>query len=139
MKLMLFSVEDANRMLPELKPLLWHLMRIKGEFDRLSRRVDALSLAVAGAAPENPDALELKLLTAQRDALGREIAKGVQGIQRRGPVVKDIDRGLVDFYALSGDRLVFLCWKLGESEVGHWHTLDGGFASRQPLKPAERD
>jgi hypothetical protein len=54
-------------------------------------------------------------------------------------MVKDIDRGLVDFYALSGDRLILLCWHLGEAEVSHWHSLEGGFASRQPLNHTELD
>ena len=56
---------------------------------------------------------------------------------RRGCVLKDLDRGLLDFYALSGDRLIFLCWQLGESEIAHWHTLEGGFAGRQPLDRSE--
>ena len=49
-------------------------------------------------------------------------------------MVKDLDQGLIDFYALAGDRLVFLCWKLGEREVAHWHPLDGGFEQRQSLQ-----
>ena len=63
---------------------------------------------------------------------------GIEGIQRRGCLVKDIARGLVDFYSLSGDRLIFLCWQLGERAVDHWHTLEGGFAGRQPLDSTER-
>jgi len=60
-------------------------------------------------------------------------------VHRRGVLVKDLERGLVDFYALSGDRLIFLCWHLGEAEVSHWHTLEGGFSTRQPLNHTELD
>ena len=66
------------------------------------------------------------------------ILKGIEGVQSRGCLVKDVARGLVDFYALSGDRLIFLCWQLGERSVEHWHTLEGGFSGRQPLDSAER-
>jgi hypothetical protein len=38
---------------------------------------------------------------------------------------------------LRGDRLVFLCWKSGETEVTFWHSLDGGFAARRPLEQPE--
>ena len=58
-------------------------------------------------------------------------------IHRRGCLIKDLELGLVDFYALAGDRLVMLCWKIDEPEIQHWHTLDGGFAGRQPLKRAK--
>ena len=47
-----------------------------------------------------------------------------------------LDRGLVDFYSLMGDRLVFLCWQVSEPEVSHWHTLEDGFAGRQQIKEA---
>ena len=41
--------------------------------------------------------------------------------------------GLVDFPAVMDGREVYLCWRLGEAEVGHWHELDAGFRGRRPL------
>jgi hypothetical protein len=133
MKLSLFSVEDANRVAQELRPELQRLSRIKREFDQVQSRTDVLRVITAGAAPENPDALDLKRLLERRAQLGDEIARGIQAVHRHGCVLKDLDQGLVDFYALAGDRLVFLCWRMDEPEVAHWHTLTGGFAGRQPL------
>ena len=134
----LFSVEEANRTVAELRPDLERLAAMKREFDQLGSRADALSLALSGAAADNPDAAELKRVTERRDALAEQMLMGIEGIQRRGCLVKDIARGLVDFYSLSGDRLIFLCWQLGERAVDHWHTLEGGFAGRQPLDSTER-
>ncbi len=54
-------------------------------------------------------------------------------LEEAGIVIKDIDRGLIDFPALMDDREVFLCWELGEDEVGYWHDLESGFGGRQPL------
>ena len=54
-------------------------------------------------------------------------------IQELGVLVKDLDRGLVDFPALRGEEEVLLCWEVGEDEVGYWHGLEEGFAGRRPL------
>jgi hypothetical protein len=48
-------------------------------------------------------------------------------------VVRDVDQGLIDFPALRDGDEVYLCWVLGEPEVGFWHGLDAGFVGRQPL------
>ena len=48
-------------------------------------------------------------------------------------VVRDIDSGLVDFPAVIDGREVYLCWRLGEESVDHWHDLDSGFGGRTPL------
>ena len=139
MRLTLFSVDEANRLAAEIRPSLERLVRARAEFYRLQGRIDVLTLAASGAAPGNPDARELRQLKERRGPLGEQLRLGVQAIQSRGPVVKDLTRGLVDFYSIAGDRLIFLCWQLGESEVSHWHTLEGGFANRQPLNRSERE
>jgi hypothetical protein len=136
-ELHLFSVEEANGLIAEISPELRRLSGDKREFDRLQNRIEVLGLAVSGAAPGNPDAEERRQLVDLRDGLAARLSQGVGRIQRHGCLVKDLERGLVDFYALSGDRLVFLCWQLGEAEVGHWHTLEGGYARRQPLDRSE--
>ncbi len=133
MKLTLFSVEEANRLAIELRPELKRLSAMKHELDWLQARADALSLALVGAATDNPDAAERKSVAERRDALAAQLKQRLQAIHRHGCLVKDLDKGLLDFYALAGDRLVFLCWHMGEREVAHWHTLEGGFAGRQPL------
>ena len=51
--------------------------------------------------------------------------------------LKDYYTGLVDFLCWMDGREVYLCWRLGESEVGFWHELDAGFAGRQPLPAAQ--
>jgi len=132
----LFTVEEANKAAVEIRPRLERLVTKKREFDALERRMGILLVATAGAAPENPDTLELRALEEKRRRLGESIGKGVHELHAKGVLVKDLDRGLVDFYSLMGDRLVFLCWLMSEPEVSHWHTLDGGFAGRQQIKEA---
>ena len=139
MNLTLFSVEEANRAAAEIRPSLERLVKAKSELDRVQRRIEVLTLALSGATAGNPDAVTLRQLTERCNRLAGELSRGVAAIQRRGCLVKDLERGLIDFYSISGDRLVFLCWHLGESEVSHWHTLEGGFAGRQPLNQTEHE
>jgi hypothetical protein len=135
----LFTVEEANRLAAEIRPRLERLVMKKREFDRIELRLEVMLVATSGAAPENPDTLELRSLEEKRRRLGESIGKGLQELLEKGVQVKDLDRGLVDFYALQGDRLVFLCWQVDEPEVSHWHTLDDGFAGRQQIKRAGLD
>ena len=134
MKLVTFTVDEANKLLHEIRPRMQRLTEAKRDFERLQSRIDVLTLAVAGASKANPDNQELAGFHDQRNRLAEVISKEISSIHDHGCVVKDLDKGLVDFYALSGDRLVFLCWKLGEREISHWHPIDGGFGDRQPLQ-----
>jgi hypothetical protein len=136
-RITLFRVEEANRLLAEIRPRVERLRAQKREFDRLDARREVLQVATSGADEANPDARELATLTEKRQRVGALIARELGELQDSGVLVKDLDRGLCDFYALMGDRLVFLCWQLGEPEVAHWHSLEGGFAGRRPLKSAE--
>ncbi len=132
-RLTLFTVVEANRIIEEIAPEMEALVQAGREAARVQARIDVLELAIAGASDDNPDVLELKTLTAQRIELKALLQRGLKHVHRHGCVIKDLSLGLVDFYALNGDRLIFLCWKLGEPEVSHWHALDGSFATRRPV------
>ena len=54
-------------------------------------------------------------------------------LQAMEVVLRDLDRGLVDFPAIRDEREVYLCWVEGEEEIGYWHDLEAGFAGREPL------
>ncbi len=119
-----YTPEQANALLPQLKPLLRELRDAR---DRLTDE-EAHSV-LADAAPTNGGGaqgrhvgeafLEVRRILAQLEAL--EI------------VVRDVDRGLIDFPAIIEGREVYLCWELGEDEIGFWHDLDGGYGGRHRL------
>ena len=54
-----------------------------------------------------------------------------------GCELKDFQTGLIDFIGRHQNRDVYLCWKLGEAQIGYWHELDAGFAGRQPIATLE--
>ena len=62
-----------------------------------------------------------------------EVALTFEWLERLDIVVRDLERGLVDFPALIEGREVYLCWLLDEPSVGHWHGVEAGFAGRRPL------
>jgi hypothetical protein len=119
-----FSAEEANSLLPQIEPVLRGLREAR---DRLT---DAeLHEALATAAPTNGGG----------DA-GRKVGEAFLEVRARlsevselGLVLRDIDRGLVDFPTIVDGREAYLCWQLDEDEVAFWHDLESGFGGRQPL------
>ena len=65
--------------------------------------------------------------------MAQELRRGIEQIHEFGCVVKDLDAGLIDFPALRQGQEVFLCWRLGESNIAFWHTIQEGFGGRKPL------
>jgi hypothetical protein len=53
--------------------------------------------------------------------------------QQREILIKDLDRGLIDFPAILSGNEVFLCWEQGEDDIEFWHDLDAGYAGREPF------
>ena len=62
-----------------------------------------------------------------------EVALGFEQLERLDVVVRDLERGLIDFPAVIGGREVYLCWLIDEPYVTHWHAIEAGFAGRRPL------
>ncbi len=58
---------------------------------------------------------------------------GVAALDQRDIVLRDLDRGLIDFPAIRDGREVYLCWIDGEEDIAFWHELDAGYGGRQPL------
>jgi hypothetical protein len=119
-----FSREEANSLLPRLTALLSQLQEAKDELTD-SEAHEALS----EAAPTNGGGEQGR----QVGVAFLEVRRILETVERAGIVLRDIDRGLVDFPALIDGREVYLCWELGEDEVGYWHDLEGGYGGREPL------
>jgi|SRR5947209_2492657 len=107
--------------------------------ERVSWIRDARARLV-GLGPRASDALaELDIDTGGAYP-GREIARPLVELSRAlgeleamDVVLRDVDRGLVDFPALREGEEVYLCWLLDEDEIRYWHPPDAGFGGRQPL------
>ena len=59
--------------------------------------------------------------------------QGVEEINQKGIIVRDVTSGLVDFPSLRDGQEVFLCWFKGEARIEYWHGTNEGIGSRKPL------
>ncbi len=127
-----FTPEEANAALEHVRPLVEELVTVRREHVAALARQEALARTIRGNGGGIPPA-ELASAAAEVEALARRLARLVDEIAAHGAQVKDLDGGLVDFPALRRGETVFLCWRLGEPEVGWWHRVEDGFAGRRPL------
>jgi hypothetical protein len=127
---LLFTVAEANALLPDIVPILMEMRARKVELDAALVALEHLTPAMR----LNGHAAEARDLEARIHDLSTELAAGVDHLRDKGIEIKNIDHGLIDFPSLRGDRVVFLCWRLGEGPViRFWHEIDAGFAGRQAL------
>jgi hypothetical protein len=132
----IFTVEEANALRPRLELELGDLARLRSELGAAIEDVGGLEAAM-GILQREPSTPDAEVRAARLRQVATEIGRGVERIQALGCVLKDLDQGLVDFYALRDDEPVFLCWQLGEPAVAYWHPLDEGFAGRRPIEEVE--
>ncbi len=128
----MFTIEEAARLLPQLTQWLTELREERNLILASEVEIDALELVTEKKkGSESSPALDRKVgeYTRRVDRFYSLIDK----IQGTGCVLKDLETGLVDFYSLQNNRVVFLCWKLGEPAISSWHEIGGGYASRQGL------
>jgi hypothetical protein len=119
-----FSVEEANA------ALSWVAERIERlRAARVRLTDEEVREALSDAAPMNgggePGREVSEAFLEMRSALA--------DLQEQEIVLRDLDRGLVDFPTMRDGREVYLCWIEGEDEIGFWHDLDAGYGGRQPL------
>jgi hypothetical protein len=119
-----FTREEVNALLPQLTELLGQLREARDELTDVEAHE-----ALAEAAPSNGGGEEGRRV----GVAFLEVRRLLETVEQAEIVLRDIDRGLVDFPALIDGREVYLCWELGEEEVGFWHDLEGGYGGREPL------
>jgi len=134
-----FGLDEAAETLPELRGILTRLRDQRGELIRLRdevlERQEAVEAGGEGgsATSRSRDAAELRRMRLRMQGVIDQMQAGVARIDELGITLRDIETGLVDFPALVSGRQVWLCWRLGEDRVAHWHELETGFIGRKPL------
>jgi hypothetical protein len=128
----LFTIEQANAMLPLVRAITGDLAALARDVMQRRHRLSVLTTG-RDLKPSDPYSDELAQMETEleRDAL--RLQEYVQELRELGVEPKGAIEGLVDFPAEMDGRIVYLCWRLGESEVLFWHDLESGFGGRQPL------
>jgi hypothetical protein len=128
----LFTLEEANARLPLVRAITRDLSNLARDLvDRRQRLDSLLAGRKLSATDVYSDELADMYKSIERDT--RRVEEYVLELQSLGVEAKGAVDGLVDFPAMVDGRMVYLCWKLGEPEIVHWHEVDAGFAGRQPL------
>ena len=131
----LFTVDEANALIPKLEIIMGRLQRQGLNF---RQEVEELVHQTKGAEDELSTAQIIELRP-HLQPLVEEIEVLLEQLDSLGVEMKGLDLGLIDFPAEIEGEVVLLCWQFGEKEVGYYHTLEAGFAGRKPLHPnAER-
>jgi hypothetical protein len=119
-----YSREEARALLPQLRKWLQRLNELRHELERFEKRLTSLM--------REGDDVGGDIVNSWIRTLA-EMQQILAEFQQRQILIKDIERGLIDFPAIIGGKEVFLCWEQDEEDIEHWHDLDTGFAGRERL------
>lgn len=129
----LFTLEEANRLLPWLERTFQRLMSSRGRLEDVRERLTAIQREHQRLNGTFSRYNEINDMQAELDSMDEELNNIVEEIIAEGILIRDIPRGLVDFPSLRDGRQVYLCWVSGEESIAYWHETDRGFDHRQPL------
>ena len=128
-----FSLEEAQTLVPVLESLMRTAMEAKKTAENIAQELQQLSQRIFMNGGTLVRIAETAKQRAQQDKAVQQVKDTLAEIDSIGVQVKDLDTGLLDFPCRLGDDIVLLCWKMGETEIQHWHTMDSGFSSRQSV------
>lgn len=130
----MFTVAEANSTLPLVRAIVQDITELahalRDRHERLTRAKPGDRLRLSDAHDE-----ELRQVQAELERGQEKMDEYVRELGQLGVELKDYFTGLIDFPSMMNGRPIYLCWRLGEATVAHWHELDAGFAGRQKLVP----
>ena len=129
-------MDEANALLPSVRPLIEQLQGLQRSMTTVNRQLEELARKVSAGNGYPVQSLkqEIERRSKRTPQLVESFESALKQLEALGCQLKDLETGLSDFYGLRDGELIFLCWKLGEDRVRFWHTLEGGYAGRQPLE-----
>jgi len=118
-----FTLAQANATLPLVK-------RVVRDIVDQYQQVLKLCVNLRGYAADGVTESTIQDLEVQRQSATMRLNDLVSELSEIGCELKDWECGLVDYPSLVEGQEVFLCWKLDEEEVGHWHDEHAGDLGR---------
>ena len=120
-------------MLPQIREWMREAVAMKSQYEEAEQAVQSLATRITmmgGIVVNRERAAEDK---ARRDVAGQRLRSVLENFEQSGVLVKDLDKGLVDFPTLLRGEEVYLCWKLDEASIQFWHGTNEGFAGRKAI------
>ncbi len=128
-----FTLDEAHSLLPVLESLLKRAIEGKEAAEKVESDLSALAQRIYLAGGMQVDVASVARQRAEMEGHLQRVRETVAEIDAIGVQVKDLDSGLLDFPCRIDDDIVLLCWRMGESAIEHWHTVEAGFKGRQPV------
>jgi hypothetical protein len=119
-----YTREEARALLPQIRAWLKPLQQLQRELNKSEPRIAQL---LKGGGDIGGDLINNWVRTISG------AKKILIEFARRHIVLKDVDRGLIDFPSFRGEREIFLCWESDEDDIEFWHELDAGYAGRERI------
>jgi len=128
------TLEEVNALVPALTELVGTQLKRR---ERIEELLTALALDTGQTrgdlTPRAGDSRDQRERKRAILVLIDEYQRSWLRLDTLGGVLKDPEKGLVDFYGRIDEKLVWLCWRFGETEIAHYHQLDEGFAKRKRI------
>ncbi|HEY0759762.1 MAG TPA: DUF2203 domain-containing protein, partial [Acidisarcina sp.] len=128
-----FNLEEAQLLVPVLESLLKRAVEAKTAAQEIEDGLQEVRQRIFITGGMHIDVVAIMRRRTELDALIQRARDVVSEIDAIGVQVKDLDTGLLDFPCRIDGEIVLLCWKMGETRITHWHTVESGFSGRQPL------
>ena len=128
-----FTIDEAQSLLPVLESLLKRAIEGKRAAEEVESGLSELSRRIYLSGGMRVDLPGVARQRAEMESHLERVRESIAEIDSIGVQVKDLDSGLLDFPFRLDEDIVLLCWRMGESTIEHWHTLESGFQGRQPV------
>jgi len=128
-----FTLDEAQSLLPVLESLLKRAIAGKQAAEEVESKLSDLSRRIYLSGGMKVDIANVTRQRAEMDAHLERVRESIAEIDSIGVQVKDLESGLLDFPFRLDEDVVLLCWRMGETAIEHWHTVDSGFTGRKPV------
>jgi hypothetical protein len=128
-----FTLDEAQSLLPVLESLLKRAIEGKRDAEQFESQLTDVARRVSNAGGMRVDVGSVAKLRAEMESHLQRVRESIAEIDSIGVQVKDLDAGLLDFPCNFDGEVVLLCWRMGETAIEHWHTVESGFQGRQPV------
>ena len=128
-----FTLDEAQSLLPVLEALLKRAVEGKQAAEEIEGELSELSRRIYLSGGMKVDVTRVVRQRAEMETQLQRVRESIAEIDSIGVQVKDLEAGLLDFPCRIEDEVVLLCWRMGETAIEHWHTVEAGFQGRQPV------
>jgi hypothetical protein len=119
-----YTRDEARALLPQIRQWLEQLSRLRKDLERFDKRLSGLAEQGNDIGGETVNKW-IRALADMQEILAE--------FQRRRIMIKNVERGLIDFPAIIGGKEVFLCWEQDEEGIEFWHDIESGYGGRERL------